>query len=206
MSKIAIATALAVALATAAHAQPAVRLPPIPPSAFDADQKKAAQDFEAARKTPVFGPFSMLIRSPDLMSSARSLGDYLRYKSAIGNTLSEFVILITARHWSQDYEWNAHAPVALKQGISQAKVDAIAEGRRPDGMSEDEAIAYDFSTELQQNKQVSDATYARALKRFGEKGVVDLAGITGYYTLLSMTMNTARSAPGGPLHLKRLPE
>ena len=146
----------------------------------------------------------MLMRSPELMTAARSTGDYLRYKSAIGNTLSEFVILVTARAWSQEYEWNFHAPIAIQQGISQAKVDAIAAGRRPDAMSDDEAICYDFVSELQHDRKISDATYARALKRFGEKGVVDLAGISGYYSLLSMEMNMARTDPGGPLRLKPL--
>jgi 4-carboxymuconolactone decarboxylase len=188
--------------ATAAHAEP--RLGPVPPRSYDAAQQKAARDFADARGQPPFGPFAMLMRSPDLMTSARSMGDYLRYHSAIGNTLSEFVILITARAWGQEYEWNVHAPIAAKQGIAQAKIDAIAAGRRPEGMSEDEAICYAFTTELQRDRQVSDATYARALKRWGEKGVVDLAGIHGYYTFLSIEMNAARSDPGGPLRLPAL--
>lgn len=191
------------ALATSA-ASAGPRLGPVPPASYDAAQQKAANDFAAARGQPPFGPFAMLMRSPDLMTSARSMGDYLRFHSAIGNTLSEFVILITARHWDQEYEWNVHAPIAAKQGIAQAKIDAIAAGRKPDGLSADEAICYDFTTELQRDHQVSDATYARALKRWGEKGVVDLAGINGYYTFLSIEMNTARSEPGGPLRLPTL--
>src|SRR4051812_17999193 len=191
------------ALATAAQAEP--RLAPVPPGSYDAAQQKAAQDFATARAQPPFGPFAMLMRSPELMTSARSMGDYLRYHSAIGNTLSEFVILITARAWDQEYEWNVHAPIAAQQGIAQAKIDAVAGGRRPDGMSEDEAICYDFTTELQRERQVSDATYARALKRWGEKGVVDLAGISGYYSFLSIEMNAARTDPGGPLRLPALP-
>ena len=188
--------------ATAAHAEP--RLGPVPPQAYDAAQQNAAREFATARGQPPFGPFAMMMRSPELMTSARSMGDYLRYHSAIGNRLSEFVILITARHWSQEYEWNVHAPIAASQGIAQAKIDAIAAGRRPDGMSDDEAICYAFTTEMQRDRQVSDQTYARALKRWGEKGVVDLAGINGYYTFLSIEMNAARSDPGGPLRLPPL--
>jgi 4-carboxymuconolactone decarboxylase len=188
--------------ATGAHAQP--RLGPVPPGAYNAAQQQAARDFAAARGQPPFGPFSMLMRSPELMSSARSMGDYLRYHSTIGNALSEFVILITARHWDQEYEWNVHAPIAAQQGIAQAKIDALAAGRRPDDMSEDEAICYDFTSELQREHHVSDPTYARALGRWGEKGVVDLAGISGYYTFLSIEMNTARTDPGGPLRLPPL--
>ncbi len=191
-------------LCSAVAAQAQERLPPVPAASYDAAQQQAAKDFEAARHVPPSGPFLMLMRSPELMTAARSTGDYLRYKSAIGNTLSEFVILVTARAWSQEYEWNVHAPIAIQQGITQAKVDAIAAGRRPDAMSDDEAICYDFVSELQHDRKISDATYARALKRFGEKGVVDLAGISGYYSLLSMEMNMARTDPGGPLRLKPL--
>lgn len=189
--------------ATAAHAEP--RLGPVSPEAYDAAQQKAASDFAAARGQPPFGPFAMLMRSPELMTSARSMGDYLRFRSAIGDTLSEFVILVTARAWRQEYEWNVHAPIAARRGIAQAKIDAIAAGRRPEQMTDDEATCYDFITELQRDRQVSDATYARALKRWGEKGVVDLAGIGGYYTLLAMEMAVARSDPEGPLRLPPAP-
>lgn len=204
MPRLLLAAAL-MALATAAHAQE--RLGPVPPASYDADQKKAAEEFQAARKAPPSAPFAMLMRSPDVMTAARSMGDHLRYKSAIGNTLSEFVILIIAREWSQDYEWSIHAPIALTQGIAKAKVDAIAQGTRPAALTDDEAIAYDFTLELNRTKRVSDATYARALKRWGEKGVVDLASINGYYTFLAMTMNVARTPPdAGQARLPRWPE
>jgi 4-carboxymuconolactone decarboxylase len=121
--------------------------------------------------------------------------------------LSEFVILVTAREWGQDYEWHVHAPIALKQGIKKEIVDAIADGRRPVGMSADEEICYDFSIELHRNKRVSDATYHRAVVKFGEKGVMDIVGINGYYTFLTMAMNTAqyRESANG-LKLPRLPD
>lgn len=96
----------------------------------------------------MFGPFEPMMHSPEIMSIARSAGDYLRYKSAIGNTLSELVILITAREWSQDYEWYVHQPIALKAGISKDIADAIGDGRRPAGMSADEEMdmaRYQFS-------------------------------------------------------------
>src|SRR3954454_14894973 len=104
------------------------RLPTIPPEQYSDEQKKAAEEFLAARKVPVFGPFEPLMHSPEVMTVARQMGDYLRYKSAIGTTLSELVILITSREWGQDYEWHVHAPIALKQGIKKEIVDAIAEG------------------------------------------------------------------------------
>jgi 4-carboxymuconolactone decarboxylase len=141
------------------------------------------------------------------MSQARATGDYLRYQSALGNVLSEFVILITAREWAQDYEWHVHYPIALKVGIKQEIADAIADGRRPVGMSEDEEIIYDFSTELHKNKRVSDHTFHRAVTRFGKKGVVDLTGINAYYTLLAMQMNVAQyQIPKDGKKLNRFPE
>ena len=182
------------------------RLPEIPAAQYDTDQKKAAEEFQAARKVPLSGPFQTMMYSPEVMSRARAMGDYLRFNSAIGNTLSELVILVTARAWSQGYEWAAHQPIALKAGISKEIVDAIAEGRRPTTMSDDEAIAYDFTMELQHNKGVSDATFAKAEKRFGKKGAVDIAGISGYYTFLAMQLNMARfPVPGDAPPLPRFP-
>jgi 4-carboxymuconolactone decarboxylase len=183
------------------------RMPPIPPEKYDAAQKKAAEEFQAARNYPVFGPFSVLIRSPELMTANRMMGDYLRLKPSIGTKLSELIILITAREWTQDYEWYVHAPIALKQGITQEIIDALAEGRRPSGMNEDQEICYDFTMELNRNKRVSDATYERAVKRFGEQGILDIAGINGYYTGLAMQMNTTRMPiPAEGKHLQRFPE
>ncbi len=182
------------------------RLPTIPADQYTADQKKAAEEFLAARKVPVFGPFEPMMHSPEVMNMARAMGDYLRYHSALGNTLSELVILVTAREWSQDYEWYVHYPIALKAGISKDIADAIADGRRPIGMSADEEIVYDFTTELQKNKRVSDPTFNRAEQRFGKKGVVDMTGISGYYTFLAMQLNMARYEFSGPSpRLSRFP-
>jgi 4-carboxymuconolactone decarboxylase len=128
--------------------------------------------------------------------SARAMGDYLRYKSAIGNTLSELAILLTAREWTQDYEWSVHYPIALKAGIRPGIADAIADGRRPMALSADEEIVYDYAMELLKNKQVSNATFERAKVRFGARGVVDMTGIVGYYSFLAMQLNVAQYAPG----------
>ena len=197
--------ALTCLIATAAMAQE--RLPTIPPDQYTAEQKAAAEEFLAARKVPVFGPFEPLMYSPDVMSQARAMGDYLRYKSRIGTTLSELVILVTAREWTQDYEWYVHAPIAAKAAIKPEIIEAIRDGRRPTGMSEDEELVYDFSSELHQNKRVSDGTFARAEKRFGKPAVVDLVAINGYYTLLAMQLNAARYAlPKDGTPLPRFPE
>ena len=176
-----------------AHAED--RLPTIPPAQYSAEQKQAAADFEAARKVPVFGPFEPLMYSPALMSQARAMGDYLRYKSAIGNTLSELAILLTAREWTQDYEWSVHYPIALKVGIRPEVADAIGDGRLPKGLSADEEIVFDYVMELLKNKQVSTATFERATARFGAKGTVDMTGIVGYYTFLAMQLNAAQYSP-----------
>ena len=189
----------------AAHA--AERLPTIAPGAYDAEQTKAAEDFVAARKKPVFGPFEPLMHSPQMMTQSRAMGDYLRFGSAVGNTLSELTILITAREWTQDYEWYVHDPIALKAGIKKEIADAIGDGRRPVGMTDDEDMVYDYSTELHKNKRVSDLTFQRVEKRFGKKGVVDLAGISGYYTLLAMELNVAQyPLPADGTRLVRFPE
>lgn len=169
----------------------AERLPTISPSNYDSEQKEAAAAFVEARKVPVFGPFEPLMYSPQVMTVARTMGDYLRYHSAIGNKLSEFAILITAREWKQDYEWYVHYPIALKVGIKPEVGMAIWEQRRPESMSAEEELIYTFAMELFRNHAVSDATYAAAEKRFGKKGVVDLTGIFGYYTFLAMEMNVA---------------
>src|SRR4029078_13148390 len=124
------------------------RLPTIPPAQYDAAQKQAAADFLAARKTAAQGPFDPRMYSPPVMSRAHAMGDYLRYASGVGNTLSEFAILITSRYWGQDYEWSAHTHIGANVGMAPDKIAAIREGRRPDAMSRDEAIIYDFATEL----------------------------------------------------------
>jgi 4-carboxymuconolactone decarboxylase len=123
------------------------------------------------------------------------MGEYLRYRSSLGLRLSELAILVTARHWSQQVEWAIHAPIAEREGISPAVIQAISEGRRPEFSVDDEQVVYDFSSELHHNKSVSDVTWEQAIRQFGEQGAVDLIGINGYYAFLSMVMN----ASGTPL-------
>jgi 4-carboxymuconolactone decarboxylase len=192
MARATVGSALALSLAAGPSIGPD-RLPPLSVEQQSPAQKAASEEFLRTRKTPVFGPFTPLLRSPDLMLAAKDMGDYLRYKSSLGQHISEFSILVVARQWNQPVEWEIHQPIALKNGVSQATADAIAAGGRPADMDANEAVAYDFLTELDRTRQVKDATYARAAKAFGEPGVVDLTGIAGYYTLLAMTMNVART-------------
>ncbi|MFZ4875060.1 carboxymuconolactone decarboxylase family protein [Janthinobacterium sp. Mn2066] len=170
------------------------RLPPLAFEQLSAEQQTAAQAIIDGPRGALYGPFVPLIRSPELMEAAQRLGEYLRYRSAIGTRLSELAILVTARQWDQQVEWAIHAPLAVQNGIAPAAVDAIAERRMPGGLPPDEQAVHDFCIELQQHKRVSDATYAQALKLFGEHGVVDLMGINGYYTFLAMVMNGAQTA------------
>lgn len=171
------------------------RLPPIAAEKMTADQTKAAEEFAAGRGHGVSGPFAVMLRSPEVMLRAKAMGDYLRFRNVLPKRVSEMVILITAREWTQQYEWAYHYTLALEAGVTRDVADAIADGRRPGSMAADEAAAYDFSLELHKNRRVSDATYARALALFGEQGIVDLIGVNGYYSFLAMMMNVARTAP-----------
>jgi 4-carboxymuconolactone decarboxylase len=207
MNRCAFAAASLAMLFTSGALAASDRLPTIPPAQYTPEQQQAASDFEAARHGKVFGPFEPLMHSPDVMTLSRSMGDYLRFKSAIGTTLSELVILVVAREWTQDFEWWYHYPIALKAGIAKEVADAIADGRRPASMTADEEMIYDYTTELLKNKRVSDASFNRVKARFGDKGVVDLTGVAGYYTLLAMQLNAAQyKIPDSGAGLKRLPE
>jgi 4-carboxymuconolactone decarboxylase len=170
------------------------RLPPLPFEQLSTVQQLAAQAVIDGPRGALYGPFVPLIRSPELMSAAQLMGEYLRYRSAIGTRLTELGILVTARQWNQQVEWAIHAPIAEQHGISADIINAIALRQRPGSMSDDEALVHDFCIELHQQKQVSDQTYSAALARFGEHGVVDLMGINGYYTFLAMVMNASQTA------------
>jgi 4-carboxymuconolactone decarboxylase len=180
---------------TAEMANAQDRLPAISPDKMTAEQKKAVEEFVAARNAPISGPFNVMLRSPEVMTRARAMGDFLRYKSSLPPRLSEFVILMTARQWTQQYEWNTHYDIAIKAGVKVEVAKAIAEGRRPEGLTEDEQILYDFCSELQHNRSIADATYGRMLSKFGETGIIDTAGIVGYYSFLAIMLNTARTPP-----------
>jgi len=182
---------IAIGMAVQAHAQD--RMPPIPADRMTEAQRKAVADFKEARGVDISGPFVPLLRSPEVMTRARAMGDYLRFRSVLPPRLSEFVILLTARSWTQQYEWYAHRDLAITAGVTEATAGAIADGRRPRPMTDEEEVLYDFCDELKRNQSVSDATYARMLRAFGEPGIIDAAGIVGYYTMLSMVMNTART-------------
>ena len=169
------------------------RMPRIAPEKMTEAQRTAAAELAAGPRGEVRGPFNVLLRSPELMSPVQKVGEYLRFRCQLDRRIAEMATLIAARHWTQLYEWNAHHPLALKAGLKADIADAIAEGRRPAGMAQDEEIVYDLLAEALQNKSVSDVTYDRALKQFGEQNLVDLLAIAGYYALLAMLLNVART-------------
>jgi 4-carboxymuconolactone decarboxylase len=181
------------------------RLRPLPPDQWTDAQRLAAHEIVNGPRGALYGPFVPLLRSPELMGHAQRMGEYLRYRSAIGVRLSELAILVTAREWDQQVEWAIHAPIAQQVGITADVVNAIARRQRPKAMLVDEEVVYDFCIELHRDKRVSDRVYNDALALFGEQGVVDLMGVNGYYTFLAMVMNTARTA-APPSSASPLPE
>lgn len=160
----------------------------------------------ASRPGPLGGPFNVWLRSPGIGDLVQKLGEEIRFRSSLAGKLNELAILVTARHWTSQYEWVAHHKLALEGGLNPAIAEDIAQGRRPAGMDADETIVYEFSRELHQTQGVSDATYSAALARFGERGVVDLISVNGYYGLVSMCLNVDRTPvpDGAPLPLPPL--
>ena len=169
-------------------------MPPISETEWTDAQRAAVAAFREVRGE-LSGPWHAILRSPGMLDPARALSDYLRFNSSLPPRLSELVILFTAREWTAQYEWHAHHPLAMRGGLAPEIAEALAEGRRPEGMRPDEAAVHDFCTELHRNRSVSDATYARALEQVGEQGIMDMIGLSGWYTLVSMVLNTARVAP-----------
>jgi 4-carboxymuconolactone decarboxylase len=171
------------------------RMPPLPAGKMTDAQRKAAEEMIAGPRKGVKGPFVPLLRSPELMDRLQKVGEYLRFQSSLEQRISEFIMLVVSREWTQHFEWFVHVPLGRKAGISEDTIAALAEGRRPSGMSEDEEIAYDFCEELLRTKGVSETTYRRAVMEFGENGVIDMIGVAGYFTTVSMVMNVAHSPP-----------
>lgn len=171
------------------------RLPPLDSAAWSEAQRICADEIIRGPRGAVIAPFIPMLRSPELCTHAQRLGEYLRYRSAIGLRLSELAILVTARHWDQQVEWAIHAPIAAKAGIRAEVIAAIQRGDEPPFEQADERAVHAYARESLEHHQVSDATWQAALACLGEHGVVDLAGIVGYYTMLSIVMNAARTPP-----------
>jgi 4-carboxymuconolactone decarboxylase len=189
------------------------RMPAPAPEQMSEAQKKVAADLTATRGE-LRGPFTAIIHSPKLADRLQHLGAFIRYDCSLDLRINRIVSLMVARHWSAQYEWWVAIPFALKAGVKQSIIDAIADNRRPAGMATDEEITYDFIGELLNYKSVSDATYARAQEAFGNTGVIDMLGVAGYYTMQAMIMNTVRTPlppgeapplPPSPQSMKAVP-
>jgi 4-carboxymuconolactone decarboxylase len=152
-------------------------------------QKVMTDDVLNGERGSMNGPYNVLLRSPEMGDLAQKYGAYLRFHSSVPKKLNEFAILITARYWNSQYEWYAHHKYGLHAGLNPGLIDALAAGKRPSPMEPDEEVVYSFCTELLSTKQVSDATFNAAKGKLGERGVVDLIGVVGYYQLVSMLLN-----------------
>ena len=167
-------------------------------------QRVVHERIVAGPRGQVVGPLKVWLHSPALADRAQALGQFARYDSALPPRLSELAILVTARIWSSGFEWSHHAPVAREAGLPEAAVEAIGKGRRPDLECEDERAVFDFAVALHRDRRVGDAVYGRAVAALGEAGTVDLVGICGYYTLISMTINAFEVPDGDGPALPRL--
>ena len=164
------------------------RLPPIDPARLTPDQRRVYDAITAGPRGSVRGPFLALMHVPELADPIQRLGEYLRFKTSFPPRLSEFAILLTARHYTCQYEWQAHEPHAQKGGLAQSVIDAIKEKRRPDAMQPDETAVFDFTTELLRKGKVTDSIYERIVKAFGTKGAIELGALIGYYIMIAMTL------------------
>jgi 4-carboxymuconolactone decarboxylase len=170
------------------------RFPPIAREDMTDAQRKVADEIISGPRGGLRGPFQAWLRSPELADRLQKVGEHLRYNSSLPRRLNEFAILITARAWDAQVEWFAHHRLALEAGLNPQIAADLAEDRRPDRMAEDEAAVFDFCTQLRARRRVDDETFGRAIALFGEQGVVDLIGVSGYYDIVSMTLNVAEVA------------
>jgi 4-carboxymuconolactone decarboxylase len=165
------------------------RFKPLTYAEMTAPQKKMIDNLLAGPRGGAAGPFNVLLRSPEMGDLAASFGAATRFNTSIPPKLNELAIILVGRHWTSQFEWQAHHRAALQAGLSPAICDAIAEGKRPQRMAKDEEIVYNFVTELLNTTQMSDATFAATKAAIGERGIVDLIGVMGWYTTVSMALN-----------------
>lgn len=169
-----------------------MRFPELSPKSMTPAQREAAEAIRSGPRGGLAGPFNTWLRSPDLADRLQRVGEYVRFRSSLPQRLNELAILVTAIHWQAAFEWYAHYQLAEAAGLDKEILAALAAGRRPARMTEEERVIHDFARELHETRQVSDATFEAALRAFGEQGVVDLIGACGYYAVVSMTLNVAQ--------------
>ena len=175
------------------------REPKLSEGQLSPEQKRIFDQIKSGPRGRVKGPLRVWLQSPQLAERAQRLGRFARYDSSLPPDLSELSILITARIWGSGYEWATHAPIAAKAGVADNVIQAISLGQTPKFQNEKQAAVFEFVVQLHRDRQVRDETYNAALKALGTTAVVDLVGICGYYTLISMTINTFEIPDGdGP--------
>ena len=168
------------------------RFKPLTWNELTPEQRTMATELLNGQRGTLNGPFNALLRSPEVGNLAQKVGEYVRFRSSVPRRLNEMAILMTARWWSSQYEWYAHKTLALDAGLSPAVIDDLQANRRPKTMAADETVVYEFCTELRETRRVSDATFRAAIDLLGERGVMDLIALMGYYDLVSMTLNVDR--------------
>jgi len=171
------------------------RMPEIPLDKMSPAQRSIADAIMSGPRQRMSGPFNAWLRSPELADRLQKVGEYVRFNSSLDKRVNEMAILMTAQAWGSQYEWYAHAPLALKAGLDPAIIAAIGADRKPDNMKDDEAIVWEFTTQLRRDHGVDDAIYAKALEKFGERWIIDLIAVNGYYDVVSMTLNVAHVKP-----------
>jgi 4-carboxymuconolactone decarboxylase len=167
------------------------RLPHLEPDQMSEAQQRVYDAIASGPRGGVGGPFGALLRSPELADRVQHLGEYCRFDTSLPQRLNELAILINARHWESKYEWWAHRRLAIKAGLPEPIIEAVLRNERPNDMTPEETVVYDFCTALHRKHFIDEAIYTRAVKTFGERGVMDLVGVSGYYTLVSMVLNVA---------------
>ena len=188
-------TTLCVLFAGSAVALTGERFAEIPLDKMTPAQRMVADAIMSGPRGRMSGPFNAWLRSPVLADRLQKVGEYVRFDTSLDKRLNEMAILMTAQHWGSQYEWYAHAPLAAKAGLDPQVIAALGAGKKPEGMKDDEAIVWEFTTQLRRDHGVDDASYARAIEKFGENGVIDLVAVNGYYDVVSMTLNVAHVAP-----------
>lgn len=165
------------------------RIPLFPIDDMTPEQQRVYDGVVAGARKRVVGPLRAALHRPALAERWSALGEILRFGTSLPPRLSELAILVTARHWSAQLEWQQHAPAALKGGLDPAIVEAIRLGKAPKHMKPDEQAVYEYARELHEAKNVNDATHQRATGILGVTGVVELTALIGYYTMVAMTLN-----------------
>jgi 4-carboxymuconolactone decarboxylase len=187
--------AIGLLLTGSAFALTGERMAEIPLDQMTPAQRTVADAIMSGPRKRMSGPFNAWLRSPELADRLQKVGEYVRFNTSLDKRLNEMAIIMTAQYWGSQYEWYAHAPLAIKAGLDPEIVAALGAGNKPEKMKDDEALVWEFTTQLRRDHGVNDAIYAKAVEKFGENGVMDLVAVNGYYDVVSMTLNVAHVSP-----------